>query len=166
MSTDHLPDQDRQAKLESLVRANASVVFGVCLAGTRNTHDAEDLAQETLLKAIKNIHELRDPEKIRPWLLQIARRLCINHGQRKRSTRPLPDYIPAPEQAPDHRLERLQAALAELPEEYREPICIFYLDGRSSAGVAQALGISESAARVRLHRARAMLHDILKECES
>ena len=65
----------------------------------------------------------------------------------------------------DPRLERLRVALSQLPDEYREPISLFYLDGSSSAAVAEALGISENAARQRLCRGRLMLHELMWENE-
>ncbi len=163
MSADRVPDTDPAPSLESVVQSNTSAVFAVCFAYTRNMHDAEDLMQETLLKASRSIGDLREPRAVRQWLLQIARRLSINHYHRRKSAEALPDEVPAPAREQDPDIERLQAALAKLPLEYRETISLFYLDERSCAGVAEALGISEGAVRVRLSRGRCMLHELLKE---
>ncbi|MHC4444505.1 MAG: RNA polymerase sigma factor [Planctomycetota bacterium] len=62
-------------------------------------------------------------------------------------------------------MARLQAAISKLPEDYRETISLYYLDGRKCSGVAESLGISEVAVRQRLVRARLMLHDLLVEDE-
>jgi RNA polymerase sigma-70 factor (ECF subfamily) len=159
------PDQDGTAERMALLRCHVPTVLGVCLAHTRNRSDAEDLMQETFLKAIASIDDLRDHRSIRSWLLQIARRVCINHFQRHRTMQPLPEAFPATAQAPDPRLEWLQAVLPRLPLEYREALTIYYLDGRNSAAVAEALGISESGARMRLTRARRMLQEMLEEDE-
>lgn len=165
MSADRVPAQDQAISLEELVKGNAPAVLAVCLAYTRNLHDAEDLVQETLLKATTSIQNLRDPGAVRSWLLQIARRLSINHYNRKKSAEVLPEDVAAPSLVVDPDIERLQIALLKIPPDYRETISLFYLDGRSCAGVAEALGISEAAVRVRLTRGRYMLHELLKENE-
>ena len=146
---------------EALVRRHASAVLAVCLANTHSRHDAEDLVQEVFAHAFRKLHTLRDRGKARPWLLQIARRRCIDHRRRRRPTRLVPDDLPAPSEDRDPRLDRLHAALARLPDDYRETISLYYLDSRSCAGVAASLGISEAAVRQRLLRGRLMLHDLL-----
>ncbi len=146
---------------EALVRRHAAAVMAVCLANTHSRHDAEDLVQEVFVHAFRKLHRLRDRDKARPWLLQIARRQCIDHRRRRRSTGLVPDDLPAPSEDRDPRLDRLHAALAQLPENYRETISLYYLDRRSCAGVAASLGISEAAVRQRLLRGRLMLHDLL-----
>ena len=148
---------------ETLVRSYAPAVLAVCLANTRNLHDAEDAMQDVFLKAISNFHSLRDHSRVRAWLLQIARRTCIDHRRRRVLRATIPDDVPAPTVSSGPDIERLHAALAQLPEDYRETIALYYLDGRSCAGAAESLGISEAAVRQRLVRARLMLHDLLTE---
>ena len=150
--------------VESLVRDHATVVLGVCLAHTKNLHDSEDIMQDVFLKAFLKLHTLRNPQRVRGWLLQITRRSCIDyHRKRKESFKPLTDDISAQPQYDDHRVERLHTAISKLPEHYREPITLYYLNGRSSASVAETLEISTSAVRSRLARARLLLHEILRE---
>lgn len=165
MSADRAPGQDPTEGLEMLVQRHASAVLGVCLAYTRNLGDAEDLVQETLVKAIASIDSLQNAGAVRHWLLQIARRVCINHCSRKRPVAPLRYDVAAPVRTVDPDIERLQTALSRLPQDYRETISMYYLDGRSCAAVAEALEISEVAVRVRLTRGRAMLHKLLKESD-
>ena len=148
MRADRLPAKDPAPSIEVLVQQNAPAVLALCLACTRNLHDAEDLVQETLLKATTSITDLREPRAVRSWLLQIARRLCINHHNRKKPALALPEEIPVPAEAVDPDIERLHLALTRIPTEYRETICLYYLDGRSCAAVAESLGISEVAVRV------------------
>jgi RNA polymerase sigma-70 factor (ECF subfamily) len=59
--------------------------------------------------------------------------------------------------------QRLHEAIQKLPQNYREAIVLYYLDGRNCSGVATSLGTTEPAVRQRLVRARAMLHDLLQE---
>ena len=148
---------------EDLVRDHAQAVLSVCLAYARNLHDAEELTQDVFMKAITSISTVRDPGRVRQWLLQIARRTCVDHVRRRRPTEPLSEYVAAAEPVSNWQFENLQAALARLPDVYRETIALYYLDGRSCAGTAATLGVSEATVRQRLSRGRLMLHDLLKE---
>jgi RNA polymerase sigma factor (sigma-70 family) len=166
MTADGIPDGKQAAALLALVQQHAPAVLAVCLVYLRNLDEAEDLVQDTLLKATANIGKLRDPQAMQAWVLQIARRLCINHLNRKKSMEPLPaEEIPAPVEANDSDVERLRGAVARLPKDYRDAIRLHYLEGKSCATVGQILDISEGAVRVRLVRARSMLHERLKETE-
>jgi len=148
---------------QMLVRKYASAVLGLCIAHTKNFHDSEDIMQEVFLKAFTKIHTLRDAGRVRPWLLQIARRMCIDYHRKRPTTRAIPEDMPAPSGAGDEHIERLYEAISKLPDGYREPITLYYLDGRNCAGVAMTLGLSEDAVRSRLVRARFRLHEILSE---
>jgi len=121
--------------------------------------------QEVFLKAFDKIHTLRDPGSAKSWLLQIARRSCIDRYRKAVPTRQIPDNLSAPQDNDNSssRIERLHRAISELPETFREPIMLYYINGRSCTSVAQSLGISESAIRSRLSRARLQLHDLLAE---
>ena len=148
---------------ESLVRDHATAVLGLCLANTKNLHDSEDIMQDVFLKAFLKLPTLKDPQKARAWLLQITRRACIDHHRKHTTLKPLTEDIPTRPQYDDQRVKRLHKAISRLPDSYREPITLYYLNGRSSAGVARTLGISTSAVRSRMARARLLLHEILQE---
>lgn len=148
----------------SLVRRYSSAVMAICLASTQRVHDAEDLMQEVFVRALTRLYTLREPDKARPWLLQIARRACTDYHRRPGPPVPLSDHhIEEPKDELDPRIERLQGVLSRLPDRYREAIALFYLDGRSCADVASCLGISEPAARQRVARGRLILRDLLRE---
>lgn len=148
-------------KAETMVRLYKQTVFAVCLANTRCVHDAEDMTQEVFLKAFTKLDRLRSQERARAWLIRIARNACISHYRRKRlSTLSILDEIAAPSKS-NPLVDRLHEALARLPDEYRETISLYYLDGRKCATVAASLGITEAAVRRRLVRGRLMLHDLL-----
>jgi RNA polymerase sigma-70 factor (ECF subfamily) len=122
--------------------------------------------QEVFLRAMTKLKTLRDEGRARPWLLQIARRLCADYYRQRRPQRPVTEDVPARADCFNEHMVRVHRAIAELPEQYREPIALYYLDGRNCAGVAQTLGISEQAVRQRLVRARLMLHELLSEDKS
>ena len=148
---------------KTLVRKYASAVLGLCLAHTKNFHDSEDIMQDVFLKAFTKLNTLKDPTRVRSWLLQITRRMCIDYHRESQPTHPMPDDIPAPTDSRTEQIARLHKAISQLPESYREPITLYYLDGRKCASVAKCLGISEDAVRSRLVRARLRLHELLME---
>jgi RNA polymerase sigma-70 factor, ECF subfamily len=163
LGTGQPPDAQPAAAPDRLFRLHARAVFAVCLAHTRNYHDAEDAVQAVFLKAVAHASDLREPGRARAWLLQIARRQCADLHRRRKHTEPLgaePSAAPGGDVA-DFR--QLHEAIQKLPESYREVITLYYLDGRDCAGVAAALDTTPVAVRQRLFRGRAMLHDLLAE---
>lgn len=152
-------------------------VLAVCLAHQRDPHAAEDCVQETFLKALGKLAELRDPTRARAWLCQIARRTCLDQPRRPIATLSLPDDRLALQadagsgraggwpsgDAPAERAAQLHAALARLPADYRETLALYYLEGRDCAQVAAALGLTPAAVRQRLVRGRLRLHELLTE---
>ena len=153
---------------EMLVRDHASAVLGLCITYVKNFHDGEDIMQDVFLKAFTRIGTLRDHTRARQWLLKIARRMCIDHYRKRRVRRPIAeaDAVAARSYSGDEHTTRVHAAVSRLPDSYREAISLYYLDGRDCAGVALSLGISNSAVRRRLTRARLMLHELLVEDKS
>ncbi len=148
---------------QMLVQKYASVVLGLCIAHTKNFHDSEDIMQEVFLKAFTKIHTLRDTGKTRSWLMQIARRKCIDYHRSRSTAQAISKDTPVQSTAEDENIKRLHHAISQLPDGYREPITLYYLNGQNCPDVAQTLGISEDAVRSRLVRARFRLHEILSE---
>ncbi|HVZ84079.1 MAG TPA: sigma-70 family RNA polymerase sigma factor [Terracidiphilus sp.] len=143
----------------------------------RNETEAEDAAQETVIKVYRNLHLFRGDAQFRTWVLSIARNEGLGRLRKTASRREdsldaetdeqTGDYTPAIlmswREVPSAALEQkelaalLRQAIEKLPEIYRNIVLlrdIEELDIRETAG---ALGISEGAVKVRLHRARAML---------
>jgi RNA polymerase sigma factor (sigma-70 family) len=131
---------------------------------------AEEVAQESFIRAYRRLWLLGDGAKFSAWIAAITRRLAINCGLRhrrelnKRRRWALEQTAtPADESAELCPPETLRQALASLPAKHRECLVLFYLEGKSGAEAASALGISERALRVRLHRARAALREQLDQ---
>src|SRR5205085_2461746 len=102
------------------LESHRPAVFAVCLACTSSLHDADDLTQETFVRALSRMTTLHDPSKLRPWLLEIARNACIDYTRRRpQPGRALPP--PAPDRD-EERVSRLHAAIRKLPDDYREVI--------------------------------------------
>jgi RNA polymerase sigma-70 factor (ECF subfamily) len=157
------PDDRGAAMPATLFRLHAPAVFAVCLANTPNYHDAEDVLQAVFLKAVAKSSGLREPARARAWLLQVARRACVDFHRRRKPVEPLVHEPVTPPAGDNAAGERLHAAIQKLPQNYREAIVLYYLDGRNCSGVAVSLGTTEAAVRQRLVRGRALLHELLAE---
>jgi RNA polymerase sigma-70 factor (ECF subfamily) len=144
-----------------LVKRYSRSVFAVCLGTLGNVHDAEDIAQDTFIKGLARIGQLRDGAQFGPWLMKIARNLCLDHARRrKRGAEIVALQGDDRRDAVGERAD-LRDAIARLPEKYRLPLMLYYFDGHSSENVASALGISTDGALTRLSRARKELRRLI-----
>jgi RNA polymerase sigma-70 factor (ECF subfamily) len=133
--------------------------------------DAEEVAQETLLKVFESFADLREPEQVRSWVFRIAKNACL---MKRRKSVFAPDHeVPLDEdicdrsQLPDGELLRhersgaLHAAVAALPETYRSVVLLRDLEELSTEETAQILGVSQDVVKTRLHRGRLALRQKL-----
>jgi RNA polymerase sigma-70 factor (ECF subfamily) len=126
---------------------------------------AEDVVQETLIRAWKSKDELKDPAAARPWLLTIVRREHARLYERKRLPTVDVDSIEALEDPAlaidgDAGLADLRGAILKLPDEYREPLVLQVLGGFSTSEIAKELNLTQAAVLTRLFRARNRLRTI------
>ncbi|HMD48358.1 MAG TPA: sigma-70 family RNA polymerase sigma factor [Bryobacteraceae bacterium] len=129
---------------------------------------AEDVVQETMLRAWKAQDSLLDEAAAKPWFLTIIRREYARSFERKRLVTVDIDELIAREEpmlaaAQDQELAELRAALFKLPEEYREPLVLQVLMGFSTAEIAAELNLSNAAVLTRLFRARKQLRALCGE---
>ncbi len=133
------------------------------LAGDRQV--AEDLVQESLLRAWKAIGKLQNPKAVKGWLLTIVRRENARRFERYQPpTSDIPmDELSSRQTAYDTSTEAftLRRAVGELPEEYREPLLLQIIGGYSQKDIAEQLGISSAGVGTRLFRARQKLREVL-----
>jgi RNA polymerase sigma factor (sigma-70 family) len=137
------------------------------IAATGSMEKSEELAQETFLRAWRNLRQLDDPGKFRAWLCTIARNLAHTslRGRRRGAARPLARAagLSAPGPGPDEavlareRQEIVWTAVGRIPLKYREPLVLFYRRQRSVSEVAADLGLPEHTVRQRLHRGRQLI---------
>ena len=137
--------------------------FACWLARDRSA--AEDVVQETLIRAWKSREELKDPASARPWLFTIVRREHARLYERKRLPTVDVDSVealgdPALASEGDAGLQDLRGAIMQLPDEYREPLVMQLLGGFSTAEIAAELGLTQAAVLTRLFRARNRLRTI------
>lgn len=168
--TSVLDGTDEFANLELAVRQHARLVFKVAYGVLRNSHDAEDVVQETFLRAHRDgMQSIRDTQA---WLASVAFRLAID---RKRKPEPLdigdfeiPSSGPDAEDTAIHRqqVNRVHRLIASLPEDLRYPLVLYALDELNSRQIGEILGIPESSVRGRILRARQILKEKLAATET
>jgi len=160
---------NRQA-FEKIVWRYQSLICSLGYSATGNISGSEDLAQDTFVAAWKQLHTLREPSRLRPWLCGIARNL-INNAFRQQSREPLdraesletareassPASLPSEEAISREEETIVWSALEQIPENYREPLILFYRENQSVEMVAQELDLTEDAVKQRLSRGREML---------
>jgi RNA polymerase sigma factor (sigma-70 family) len=153
-----------------IVARYQSLICSIAYSDCGDIGRSEDLAQDTFLAAWKRLGELKEPEKLKRWLCGIARNLTISSIRQQHRTptdaaEPLLPESPSGAATPrEEAITREEAALMwrtleTIPQNYREPMILFYRENQSTQAVAAALDISEDAVRQRLSRGREMLTD-------
>lgn len=152
-----------ESELEELLRARRTQVIRYAMRLCVSPEDVEDATQETLLALSRNIGGMREVAALSGWLFKAVRTHCTRLARRSLrralslDDAPLTIEGPTPEeQLVDRQLRhRLAAILAEMPEDQREAIVRCDVMGETPEEAARDLGVSASAFKSRLHRARA-----------
>ncbi len=130
---------------------------------------ADDILQEVIIKVHSRIETLKDGNKIKNWLYQIARNTIIDHYRSQKQTQELSAEIANPEQNPIDKARQeigtcLLPFIQSLPENYRQTLTLSEMEGLTQKAVAAKLGLSVSGVKARVQRGRAMVKDMLLEC--
>jgi RNA polymerase sigma-70 factor (ECF subfamily) len=146
-----------------LVTRHYRYVFGVCLGMLGSVHDAEDMAQDAVLKGFVKIGDLRRGEQFGEWVIRIAKNLCVDFVRRRKHTTALrAEQVSESPKTAAANLD-LEQALRRLPQEFRVPLMMYYFDNKSARTIAQKLNISYSGVCQRIRDARKQLHKLLSE---
>ena len=164
-----------------LIRPCERPIYFMLFGILRNEAEAEDAAQETVIKVYRNLHNFRGDSQFRTWVLSIARNEALGRLRKEESRREdslealtddqsgdyTPAFLTSWREVPTEALERkelgeiLRKAIDGLPVIYRNVLLLRDIEEMDIRETATTLGISEASVKVRLHRARAMLQKSL-----
>ncbi|MGZ5889091.1 MAG: sigma-70 family RNA polymerase sigma factor [Hyphomicrobium sp.] len=159
------------AAFRSLVDRHLSGVLAVARRMLRDDAEAEDVAQEALLRLWRSADGLEvGPQGLRPWLRRVVSNLCVDRmrsGRRLMVVEEVPDRAEPATQLTQMEARdvshRVDAALKELPDRQRMALTLFHYEGLSQVEVGRIMGISDEAVESLLARARRNLKGALRE---
>lgn len=162
-------------EFSEVYRTHLRDVYSYAYYRVGNHHDAEDLTEQTFLQAYRHFERaLRESQgrPLRPWLIRIAHNLAANH-YRDRSRRPSSSIDDGAEPAAAHTTEelvegrdelgRVLEGVERLPEDRREALVMRFALGMDNREIARALGRTDGATKVLLHRAIRQLEGMVSE---
>jgi RNA polymerase sigma-70 factor, ECF subfamily len=146
----------------------STLAFRVAFSVLRHREDAEDVAQDALVRAHRSFHKLRQRDRLQAWLVRTTWRLAIDHrrGEQRRLVRQFEHVAsaPTPEHAADadERARLLWEAIDALPEKLRLALVLSGIVGHDVAEVARLLALPEGTVKSRLFHARRQLQEQLQ----
>ena len=167
--------EGRLEAFDAFVEHFRTRVFQYSFLMCGHREDAEEVAQDTLLKVFENFASLREPEKVRSWVFRIAKNACLM--KRRRSIFAPPHEFPLEESSqelssgdmPDAEVYRqemqsaLTAAIQQLPQNYRSVVLLRDIEELSTEEAAEILDVTTDVIKQRLHRGRLALRKLLAE---
>jgi RNA polymerase sigma-70 factor (ECF subfamily) len=163
------------AEFSELYRTHLRDVYSYSYYRVGNHHDAEDLTEQTFLQAYRHFERAQRESHgrpLRPWLIRIAHNLAANL-YRDRSRRPASPIDDSPELAAAHttedlvegrdELSRVLDGVSRLPEDRREALIMRFALGMDNREIARAMGRSDGATKVLIHRAIKQLEEIVED---
>jgi RNA polymerase sigma-70 factor (ECF subfamily) len=156
-------------EFESRLAESATLAFRVAYSVLRQREEAEDVAQEALVRAYKRLHQLRDRTRLRAWLVRMTWRLALDQ-QRATRRRLAREHEVARDSgvarsvtpAADLEAARLWTAIDTLPDRLRWPIVLAAIEGYGMREVAALLEVPEGTIKSRLFEARGRLRELLQ----
>jgi RNA polymerase sigma-70 factor (ECF subfamily) len=159
---DEAGGKQRRARFQALCQSLRPDLLRFAFWLSRDRALAEDVVQESMLRAWKAQDSLLDEAAAKPWLLTIIRREYARTFERKRFQTVDVDELIAKEEpllaaAEEQDIRDVRVAMMKLPDEYREPLVLQVLMGYSTAEIARELELTSAAVLTRLYRARRQL---------
>jgi len=155
-----------EAAFGELARRHKGKVFGMAARFCGNSHDLEDLAQTVFLRVWRSLGGFRGDAPFEHWLARLTIRCCydfLRAAKRRPPELPLDaaDSVLAPDDTSCHARETIHTALARLRPDARLVLTLLELENHSVRAISEATGWSEANVKVRAHRARLALKQIL-----
>ncbi len=161
-----------RAAFAALVEEHQDRLRGFLYRYTRNKQDAEDLAQDTFVKAYRNIDRYDSRYSFSTWLYTIARRTAYNHFRDRKPTECIEfEVVAASDDAPDEEATQgderawVWEAASKLKPDFREALTLKYIEDRSVEEIARIMGKTQTNIKIILFRARNQLKSMQKQLE-
>jgi RNA polymerase sigma-70 factor (ECF subfamily) len=161
-----------RAAFGQLYQRYARMVHGVLLARVP-VSAAEDLVQDVFLQVLPRMKSLRDTSRFAPWLAAIARNRAMDFHRHAKPAAPFEEQIGTIEAGQPSNSNvgvedgmALLNALRELPEAYREPLILRFVEGMTGPEIAERTGLTHGSVRVNLHRGMQMLREKWQGCQA
>jgi RNA polymerase sigma-70 factor (ECF subfamily) len=158
----HAAQGGDRAAFGALYERFTRLVHGVLLASAQRD-DVPDLLQEVFLRALRQLHTLREPAAFGGWIATMARNEARMHHRSERPTEELSDQVagPTPASAGTVEVDDVLRALRALPERYREPLTLRLVEQMGGEEIARTLGLTHGTVRVYLHHGIRLLREQL-----
>ncbi len=154
----------------TLVDRHWPLAVALALSRLDNPVDAEDVAQESFIRAYGRLSSLRDPKRFAGWLSRIVSQQCVDAYRRQQRTRKALGRSVRVEEIPDRaaayssnpglstqQIHFVRRTIGRLPEKYKRPVILRFVSGLSAVEIARQLGKRPGTVRVWLHRAYKLL---------
>lgn len=155
-----------------IVERYKDIVFSIALKVLRNREDAEEMAQESFIKAYKALHTFKGDAKFSTWLYRITYNNCISEVRKRKIHFASVDDVQISEETDEinldgipeeNRAKAIKQAMEKLPTEEYTLVFLYYFEEQSIEEISNVTGLSQSNTKVKLFRARKKLYAILTD---
>ena len=155
-----------------IVEKYRDIVFSIALKVLRNRDDAEEMAQESFIKAYKSLHTFKGNAKFSTWMYRITYNTCISELRKRKMHFASTEDIEIKDEAQEinldgipeeNRAQAIKQAMDQLPEDEYTLVLLYYFEEQSVEEISKVTGLSESNTKVKLFRARKKLYTILND---
>ena len=143
---------------EDILDKYGNNLYRICLITLKNQADAEDALQDTLVRYLQKAPRFESEEHQKAWLIRVAVNICRDMLRKRRYHQEELENIPVPQV--DEQQSALDALLT-LPEQFRIPMTLHYVEGYSVAELAKLLSLTQSAVKMRLSKGRTLLREAI-----
>lgn len=144
--------------IETILENHGNLLFRLCLMMLGNASDVEDVIQETMIKYLQMAPSFKDAEHEKAWLIKVAVNQCKDL-LRTRSRQQIVEIVQIREFVNDEPKGEIIDALMTLPEKYKVVLILHYVEGYSTKEIAQMIGKTASAVKMRLQKGRILLKE-------
>lgn len=151
-----------EKEIERVMDDYGNILFRICLLMLCNSHDAEDVVQETFMKYFQNASGFREKEHEKAWLIKVATNKCRDM-LRFRKKHMITDMESIHEFVQESSDSGILEALMTLSEKYRIVLLLYYVEQYKTEEIAEIIGKSTSAVKMRLQKGRRLLKEVYQK---